>query len=123
VAVVLQPSGEVLIPAARWCASTVCRFFGLQLRRRLRPDQALLLVHPRPSTLGTSIHMFFVLFPIAAVWIDAQGVVTSAQLARPWRPYYASTTPAQYVLEADPAVLERVRAGDRLEFRPPPDGV
>lgn len=123
VAVVRQPGGEVLIPAARWCESVACRLIGLQFRRRLRSDEALLLVHPRPGTLSTSIHMFFVFFPIAAVWIDHHGLVTSAQLARPWRPYLASSAPAQYVLEADPGLLERVRPGDRLEFHRPPDGI
>jgi len=118
VAVVVQPSGEVLLPAARWCESAACRFLGLQLRRGLGPQEGLLLAHPRESTLGSSIHMLFVFFPIAAIWINAQGVVTSAQLARPWHPYYASPAPARYVLEARPELLARVRVGDRLEFRP-----
>jgi uncharacterized membrane protein (UPF0127 family) len=122
VAVVLQPGGEVLIPSAHWCESAACRLIGLQFRRRLRPEEALLLVHPRAGTLSTSIHMFFVFFPIAAVWIDSGGLVTSAQLARPWRPYYASAAAARYVLEADPGLLERVRPGDMLEFRRPSDG-
>ena len=117
VAVVLQSSGEVLVAAARWCESPVCRLFGLQLRRGLRSGEALLLVHPREGTLSSSIHMFFVIFPIAAVWINAQGIVTSAQLARPWRPYYASPAPARYVLEAHPELLQRVKPGDLLEFR------
>jgi uncharacterized membrane protein (UPF0127 family) len=117
VAVVRWPGGEVLVPAARWCESAGCRFFGLQFRRRLKPGEGLLLVHPRDGTLGTSIHMFFVFFSIAAVWIDGRGTVTSAQLARPWRPYYASAAPARYVLEAGPDLLQRVRPGDRVEFR------
>ena len=104
--------------AARWCESPVCRLFGLQLRRGLGSGEGLLLVHPREGTLSSSIHMFFVFFPIAAVWINAQGRVTSAQLARPWRPYYVSPVPARYVLEADPELLQRVRPGDLVEFRP-----
>jgi len=122
VAVVLQSSGEVLVAAARWCEGPVCRLFGLQLRRGLGSGEGLLLVHPREGTLGSSIHMFFVFFPIAAVWINAQRIVTSAQLARPWRPYYVSPVPARYVLEADPDLLQRVKAGDLVEFRPP-DGI
>ncbi|HEX9674351.1 MAG TPA: DUF192 domain-containing protein [Anaerolineales bacterium] len=122
VAVVLQSSGEVLVASARWCEGPVCRLFGLQLRRGLGSGEGLLLVHPREGTLGSSIHMFFVFFPIAAVWINAQRIVTSAQLARPWRPYYVSPVPARYVLEADPDLLQRVKAGDLVEFRPP-DGI
>ena len=119
VAVVLQSSGEVLVAAARWCESPACRLFGLQLRRGLGSGEGLLLVHPGEGTLSSSIHMFFVFFPIAAVWINAKGTVTSAQLARPWRPYYVSPEPARYVLEAGPELLQRVRPGDTVEFRPP----
>jgi hypothetical protein len=43
--------------------------------------------------------------------------VTSAQLARPWRPFYASPTPARYVLETSPEFLNRVAVGDELDFR------
>jgi uncharacterized membrane protein (UPF0127 family) len=60
--------------------------------------------------------MFFVFFPITAVWINAQGVVTSAQLAKPWRPYYASPTPARYVLETAPEFLSNISVGDEVEF-------
>jgi hypothetical protein len=42
--------------------------------------------------------------------------VTKTQLAKPWRPYYASPTPAQYVLEADPELLSRISVGDELNF-------
>lgn len=60
--------------------------------------------------------MLFVLFPIAAIWIDSMGRVTSAQLARPWRLFYASSSPAQYVLEGHPDLLSRVQVGDELNF-------
>ncbi len=64
----------------------------------------------------TSIHMFFVFFPIAAIWINNDLQVTSAQLAKPFRPFYASPVPARYVLETTVDALERVSIGDQLEF-------
>ncbi len=115
--IVRSATGEVLVQGARWCSSRLCRLRGLQYRRRLRPGEALILVHARDSIATTSIHMFFVFFPIAAIWIDGQGRVTSAQLAKPWRPYYASPEPARYVLEAAPELLEQIKVGDRLELR------
>ena len=116
VAVVKKSTGEVLVQSARWCNSHLCRLRGLQFRRRLKPGEALILVKDKDSVAASSIHMFFVFFPIAAVWINGHGVVTSAQLARPWRPYYASPEPARYVLETSPDFLERVSVGDELEF-------
>ncbi len=114
--VVKRSTGEVLVHSARWCSSRLCRLRGLQYRRRLEPGEALILVKPSDSIVNSSIHMFFVFFPIAAVWINHEGRVTSAQLARPWRPYYASPEPARYVLEAAPDLLSRIAAGDEVDF-------
>ena len=116
VAVRNRRSGEILIESARWCTSWLCRLRGLQFRRRLRPGEALILVKDRDSIASTSIHMFFVFFPIAAVWINSAGQVTSAQLAKPWRPYYVSPKPARYVLETTPDFLDKITVGDEVEF-------
>ncbi|MFQ5943840.1 MAG: DUF192 domain-containing protein [Anaerolineales bacterium] len=114
--IVRRRTGEVMFQRARWCSSRWCRLWGLQFRRRLAPGEALILVHPDESVLQSSIHMFFVIFPIAAIWIDSMGRVTSAQLAKPWRPYYASPKPAQYVLETVPEFLSQVEVGDEFNF-------
>lgn len=111
-----RDSGEIMFRRARWCSSRWCRFRGLQFRRRLREGEALVLVHLEEGVLQSSIHMFFVFFPIAAIWIDSMGRVTSTQLARPWRPYYASPKPAQYVLETAPELLSQISVGDEFNF-------
>ena len=116
VRVLNQETREVLFESARWCASRICRLRGLQFRRRLKPGEALILVKDRDSISSTSIHMFFVFFPIAAIWINSKGKVTSAQLAKPWRPFYASPEPARYVLETSPKYLDKISVGDELEF-------
>jgi uncharacterized membrane protein (UPF0127 family) len=85
-------------------------------RRRLAPGEALLLVEPRDSRVATAIHMLFVPFPIAVVWISGSGRVVDKTLARPWRPLYVPRAPARYILETDPAFLERVTLGDELLF-------
>ena len=61
--------------------------------------------------------MFFVFFSIAAVWVNSKGKVTSTQLAKPWRPYYASPEPATFVIEANPEFLQVVAVGDILDFQ------
>jgi uncharacterized membrane protein (UPF0127 family) len=114
--IVRRRTGEVIFQRARWCSSRWCRLWGLQFRRKLNAGEAIVLVHPDESVLQSSIHMFFVIFPIAAVWIDSMGRVTSTQLARPWRPYYSSPTPAQYVLETSPDFLSQVEVGDEFNF-------
>jgi uncharacterized membrane protein (UPF0127 family) len=117
VKVIHQGTKQSLIESARWCASRLCRLRGLQFRRNLKQGEALILVKDKDSIANSSIHMFFVFFPIAAVWVNKKGKVTSAQLAKPWRPYYASPEPATYVIEAAPDLLEKVNVGDILEFQ------
>ncbi len=116
VSIIHRETGQALIESARWCSSRLCRLRGLQFRRNLKPGEALILVKDKDSIANTSIHMFFVFFPIAAIWINSKGKVTSAQLAKPWRPYYASPEPATYVLETSPDFLDKVAIGDNLDF-------
>jgi len=117
VRVIKSETGQDLINSARWCASRLCRLRGLQFRRKLNAGEAIILVKEKDSIASTSIHMFFVFFPIAAVWVDSKGKVTSAQLAKPWRPYYASPEPATYVIETSPDFLDKIAVGDILEFQ------
>ena len=111
-----QASGEVLLTAARWGATFFARLRGLMFRRRLAPGEALILVEGCDSRLGTIIHMWFMFFPIAAVWVNSAGRVVDKVLARPWWPAYAPRAPARYVLETAPDFLEKVEIGDELVF-------
>jgi uncharacterized membrane protein (UPF0127 family) len=109
-------TGEVVLARARWCQDFWCHFRGLMLRRTLPDDEGLFFVFRRQNVAETSIHMFFMFFAIAAVWIDEEGVVVDKKLAKPWRPAYLPAKPARYLIEARPLVLERVNVGDRLTF-------
>jgi uncharacterized membrane protein (UPF0127 family) len=111
-----RASGATLLAGARWCASFLCRLRGLMFRSGLRAGEALILVEPRESRSATAIHMFFVPFAIAAIWINTSGRVVDKVLARPWRPVYAPRAPARYTLETHPAFLDRVAIGDELVF-------
>jgi uncharacterized membrane protein (UPF0127 family) len=85
-------------------------------RRSLHEDEAYLFVEGRESVTGAAIHMFFVFFSIAVVWLDGDLRVVDRVLARPFRPYYAPRSPAQYYVEGHPSLLECVSLGDQLEF-------
>jgi uncharacterized membrane protein (UPF0127 family) len=111
-----KPTNTILLTNVRWCNTFLCRLRGLTLRRPLAEGEGLALVERRESRLDTSIHMLFVSFPIAAIWLDSRFRVVDTCLAEPWRPFYASRAPAQYVLEASPSLLQKVSAGDELAF-------
>lgn len=109
-------TGEIVLKRAKWCSSFWCHFRGLQLVSRLPDDEGVLFVTRFEGRGHTAIHMFFMLFSIAVVWLDKSGRVVDKQLAQPWRPAYAPKAPAQYYIEANVSLLERVQIGDVLQF-------
>ncbi|MGB7539193.1 MAG: DUF192 domain-containing protein [Anaerolineales bacterium] len=115
-AVRIASSGAVLARRVRLCRGFGGKLLGLMFRRSLAEDEGALLVYDRPSKVETSIHMFFVPFPLGVFWLDSQGTVVDRVRALPWRPFYASGVPANYVLELHPIALNTLQIGDRVEF-------
>jgi uncharacterized membrane protein (UPF0127 family) len=111
-----QTTGETLASSVRLCNTFWSRLRGLMFRPLLRPDEVYLFCYERESITETSIHMFFVSFPIAVLWLDAGYQVVDKVLAKPWRPYYASGEPAQFFVEGVPALLGQAQVGDVLRF-------
>jgi uncharacterized protein len=113
---VTNAHGQPLLNRVKWCATFGSKLRGLMFRRSIEPDEGLVLAEARSSIAATSIHMFFVPFDIAAVWLDDDYRVVHKVLAKSWRPFYASPHPARYVLEGPPALLDRITIGETLRF-------
>ena len=64
-----------------------------------------------------SIHMFFVSFDLAVIWINSNMQVVDKVLARSWKPAYFSKEPAKYVLEIHPKRWDEFQVGDRVKFK------
>ena len=88
-------SGECLARRVVRCDTFWKRGRGLMFRSSLAEDEVYVFVERRESVAQTTIHMFFVFFPIAVVWLDSEKRVVDKTLARPFRPYYAPSRPAQ----------------------------
>jgi uncharacterized membrane protein (UPF0127 family) len=74
-----------------------------------------LQVNP-PGVVNASIHMFFMYFDIAVVWIDKNMRVVDTNLAKKWRPYYAPKTAASYTIELHKDRLSDFQINDQVEF-------
>lgn len=109
-------SGQVIATEVKWCDTILSKGRGLMFRRAIGEDEALVFTESKESVSLTSIHMFFVFFPIAVLWLDAEKKVVDKVLARPFRPYYAPQRPAQYYVEGHPIILDQVQIGDQLEL-------
>lgn len=99
--------GGILCARCRVADSYWRRFVGLMGRRGLAADEGMLF--PRTG----SIHMFFMRFPIDAVFCDRQLVVLKVvrELA-PWR--LAAVRGAKVVVELPAGAAAGVEPGDRL---------
>lgn len=98
----------------RVARSMRARSVGLLATDRLDPGEGLWIER------AASIHMFFMRFPIDAVFVDADGTVTKvvADLA-PWRVvWWARGARDCLELPAGAAAKAQVRVGDRLEQLP-----
>jgi len=109
-------TGEVIATRIKWCTTFLTRGLGLMFHPALKEEEAYVFVEGRESRSLTTIHMLFVFFPLAVIWLDSSKRVVDTALARPFHPYYAPNSPARYYVESHPATLQRVHVGDRLEF-------
>lgn len=108
-----------LSPArVKYCDSFLCRLRGLMFRKRLEPDDGLLLVQgKRDSRIDTSIHMLFVPFDLSVVWINTDMTVVDKIIAKAWRPAYAPAQPACFILEIHPERWDDYQIGDKVEIQ------
>ncbi len=118
-AVRLAPGGKELARRVKLCRGFGSKLLGLMFHLRISPEEGALLIYPSASRSLTSIHMFFVPFALAVFWLDGDGRVVDSVRALPWRPFYAPTIPARYVLELHSSLWPALRVGDRVEFYEP----
>jgi uncharacterized protein len=111
-------SNAVLLEDVNWCDSFGGKLLGLMFRKSLGESEGLLMVEPRASKVNTSIHMLFMNFAIATVWLDKDLRVVDKVLAKPWRLAYVPAKPAMYTLETRPEILDKINIGDQLAFEP-----
>lgn len=101
---------------AGYCESFFCQLRGLTFRRSLPAGEGLLLVQKNDSRVNSSIHMLFVFFDLATVWIDSAYNVVDVRLALRWRPVYVPAKPARFILELSADRIDDFRIGDVVEF-------
>jgi hypothetical protein len=100
----------------KYCNSFLCRLRGLTFRRELDRDEGLLLVEGHDSRIDTAIHMLFVWFDLAVIWINSDMLVVDKVLARRWHPAYVPKQPAKYILEIHPDRLDDFEIGHKVKW-------
>ena len=98
----------------RICLDFFSRLMGYMFHRPIGEREGILLSYPRESRLESSIHMLFMNFDLAVIWLNGEFKVVDKTLARRWRLFYASSKPAGHVLEIHPKHLDTISIGDQL---------
>ena len=98
------------------CSTFVSKFKGLMFQKTLDPSAGLLFDEQRDTRVNTAIHMFFMRFPIAVFWVNNDMCLVAKVLAKPWRPFYAPSVPARYIIETHASNLELLDVGDKILF-------
>ncbi len=101
----------------KYCDTFLTQLRGFTFRSNLGRNDGLVLVGGRDSRIDSSIHMFFVSFDLAVIWINSDMQVVDKVLAKSWKPAYFSKRPAKYVLEVHPDRWEEFQVGDRVKFK------
>jgi uncharacterized protein len=101
----------------RLCDTFWSRFRGLMLAPPLELYGGILIDEKTDSRVNTSIHMFFMRFDIAVIWINSNYTVVDSTIARRWAPYYAPARPARYILETHPGRIYDFKPGDRVKLQ------
>lgn len=99
-----------------FCTSFLGRFKGLMFHPGLGDFDGIILVEDTESRINSAIHMFFMRFDIAVVWINSQLQVVDVQIARKWHPFYIPAAASKFTFETHPNRVSDFRIGDILSF-------
>ena len=114
---IVRENGDVVCRRCVVADRPLARMRGLLGRRQLDADEGLLL---RPAS---SIHTWFMHFPIDAVFLDRDlAVVATERDLSPWRTARARGARAVLELPAGASERGRLRPGDRLRLSENGDG-
>lgn len=98
------------------CDSFFSRFRGLMMRGSIAENEGIILAENTDSIMNATIHMLFMKFDIAVIWINHQMRVVDKKIARKWKLVYAPVSPAGYILETHPNRLVDFEIGDKVDF-------
>lgn len=96
------------------CDGFFTKFRGLMFRKTLDHEEGILLTETSDSVINSSIHMIFMNFNIAVIWLNSSLVVVDKTIARKGFRFYFPQKPSMYTLEIHPDRIEDFNIGDKV---------
>ncbi len=104
---------KTIIGEARIAKSFFSRLLGLMFKKEISRDSALCFYR------ASSIHTFFMRFPIDIVFLDKdKKIIRISEALRPWRAVYCPRSYLTIELTANKAYEIGLKVGDRLDLVP-----
>ena len=107
---------KTVIKGVRFANSHFSKLRGLMFEKKAKFNYALVFPFKEETRLGASIHMLFVFFPIAAVYLDAKKRVVDIAVLKPFALNYTPKKKAKYLVELPVGKGKEISVGDGLEF-------
>jgi hypothetical protein len=98
----------------KMCDTFFSRLLGLMFSKPLSEEGGIVMDEKTSSKMNSAIHMLFVSYPLAVLWLDPDLVVVDKVLAKPWALAYVPKAPAQWVVELHASRLDDFTVGDQL---------
>ena len=105
-----------IMERVRFADSFYLKLRGLMFERGENFNYALVFPFGREARAEASIHMLFVFFPIAAVYLDSGKRVVDMAKMKPFALNYTPKKPAAFIVELPEEKANGISIGDRLEF-------
>jgi len=84
--------------------------------RSISDKFGLLLADSTESRINSAIHMFFMNFDIAVIWMDRNFQVVDVRIAKKGHAYYTPIRAAKYTLETDVKNFTYFHASDQIKI-------
>ena len=108
---------EVIADKVKYCGTFFSRLKGLMFSRRLKKGEALILEAVHENVLETTIHMFFVFFPIDVIWLNKnKKVVDIKRNVKPFMLWISPRDKAKYIIELPKGITKSIKIGDKIEI-------
>ena len=111
-----QSDQNQVVLSVEWADTFFSRFMGLMGRKEIEPSKGLVLVLDRESKINAAIHMLFMRFNIAVIWLSKDFKVVDKTIAKKWHLSYQPISAAKYILETHPANLALFDIGDKIQI-------
>lgn len=112
----LKLNGKTIMKKVKLATTPLERMKGLMFEDEKKFNYALVFTSPNEGKLESSLHMMFVFFPIAAVFLDSNKIVVDKTTLTPFTVNYTPKKAAKYVIELPVKEAKVIKIKDKVSW-------